>query len=213
MAAPIDFYFDFISPYAYVGSTQIEALAARHGRTVEWRPVLIGITIMKVMGIKPLTQTPLKQDYQRHDSAHMAAIYGVPFKYHGLGSINALAALRAFLWLKARDPQLAVRFAHRIFKRLWVDNRRVEPVEAVVEEASALGVKSDELAAAVASPEAKQALFDAVDHAVARKVFGVPFFVADGEPIWGSDRLWMLDHWLAHGSWEGAGAKVLSHSG
>ena len=209
MAAPIDFYFDFISPYAYVGSTQIEALAARHGRTVEWRPVLIGITIMKVMGIKPLTETPLKQDYLRHDGARMAAIYGVPFKYHGLGSINALAALRAFLWLKARDPQLAVRFAHRIFKRLWVDNRSIEPVEAVVEEASALGVKSDELAAAVASPEAKQALFDAVDHAVARKVFGVPFFVADGEPIWGSDRLWMLDHWLAHGSWEGAGAEVL----
>jgi len=209
MAAPIDFYFDFISPYAYVGSTQIEALAARHGRTVEWRPVLIGITIMKVMGIKPLTETPLKQDYLRHDGARMAAIYGVPFKYHGLGSINALAALRAFLWLKARDPQLAVRFAHRIFKRLWVDNRSIESVEAVVEEASALGVKSDELAAAVASPEAKQALFDAVDHAVARKVFGVPFFVADGEPIWGSDRLWMLDHWLAHGSWEGAGAEVL----
>jgi len=37
----------------------------------------------------------------------------------------------------------------------------------------------------------------------------VPFFVADGEPIWGSDRLWMLDYWLAHGSWEGAGAEVL----
>ena len=34
MSGPIDFYFDFISPYAYIASTQIDALAARHGRTV-----------------------------------------------------------------------------------------------------------------------------------------------------------------------------------
>jgi 2-hydroxychromene-2-carboxylate isomerase len=211
--APIDFYFDFISPYAYIGSTQIEAVAARHGRTVEWRPVLIGITIMKVMGIKPLTETPLKQDYLRHDGARMAAIYGVPFKYHGLGAINSLAACRAFLWLKAKDPQLAVRFAHRIFKRLWVDNKDFTPVEAVIEEAAALGVDGKARAAAVASPEGKQALHDAVDRAVGLKVFGVPFFIVDGEPIWGCDRLWMLEHWLAHGSWQGAGANVLAHSG
>src|SRR5262245_16504849 len=151
MAAPIDFYFDFVSPYAYVGSTQIEALAARHGRQVEWRPVLIGITIMKVMGIKPLTETPLKQDYLRHDGARMAAIYGVPFRNHGLTGFNSVAACRAFLWLKARDPQLAVRFAHRIFKRLWVESRDITPAEAVVEEASALGVDGKALAAAIAS--------------------------------------------------------------
>jgi 2-hydroxychromene-2-carboxylate isomerase len=212
MPAPIDFYFDFISPYAYIGSTQIEAIAARHGRAVEWRPVLIGITIMKVMGIKPLTETPLKQDYLRHDGARMAAIYGVPFNYHGLKDINSLAACRAFLWLKARDPELAVRFGHRIFRRLWVEGRDITPVEAVVEEAAALGVKGDELTAAVASPEGKQALYDAVDRAVALKVFGVPFFIADGEPIWGCDRLWMLEHWLAHGSWQGAGAAVLGRA-
>jgi 2-hydroxychromene-2-carboxylate isomerase len=207
--APIDFYFDFISPYAYIGSTQVEAVAARHGRTVEWRPVLIGITIMKVMGIKPLTETPLKQDYLRHDGARMAAIYGVPFHYHGLQGVNSLAACRAFLWLKARDPALATRFAHRIFKRLWVDNKDITPADAVADEASALGVSRDELLALVASAEGKQALHDAVEHAIGRKVFGVPFVIADGEPIWGCDRLWMLEHWLAHGSWEGAGAKVL----
>lgn len=209
MSATIDFYFDFISPYAYIGSTQVEAVAARHGRTVEWRPVLIGITILKVMGLKALPETPLKGDYLRHDGARMAAIYGVPFRYHGLQGLNSLAACRAFLWLKARDPALATRFAHRIFRRLWVEGKDITPADAVAEEAAALGVAADELLAAIASPAGKQALYDAVDHAIARKVFGVPFFIADGEPIWGCDRLWMLDHWLAHGTWEGAGAAVL----
>ena len=76
--APIEFYFDFISPYAYLGSTQIDAVAARHGREVDWKPVLIGITIMRIMGIKPLMDTPMKQDYLRHDGPRMAQLFGVP---------------------------------------------------------------------------------------------------------------------------------------
>lgn len=53
----IDFYFDFISPYAYFASTQIEAIALRHGYTVAWRPFRLGVTVTKVMGLKPLLET------------------------------------------------------------------------------------------------------------------------------------------------------------
>ena len=201
MTEPIAFYFDFISPYAYIGSTQIERIAARHGRSVDWRPVLIGVTVMKIMGMKPLTETPLKSDYLKHDGPRMAQVYGVPFRQHGLTGVNSLAACRAFLWLKVQDPGLAKRFAHRIFARLWVEGRDITPVEAVAEEAASLGIDAAALTAAITSPEGKQALNAAVDEAVARGVFGVPFFIADGEPIWGGDRLWMLDHWLAHRSW------------
>ena len=56
----IEFYFDPISPFAYLGSVQIERLATRLNRRVEWKPVLIEITILKVMGLKPLPETPLK---------------------------------------------------------------------------------------------------------------------------------------------------------
>ena len=75
--APIEFYFDFISPYGYLGSTQVEALAARYGRTVDWKPVLLGITVMKVMGLKPLPETPLKKDYILIDKPRMATLLGV----------------------------------------------------------------------------------------------------------------------------------------
>ena len=212
MNDPIDFYFDFISPYAYIASTQIDAIAARHGRTVTWRPVLIGVTIMKVMGIKPLTETPVKSDYLRHDAPRMAKIYGVPFKYHGLGGINSLAACRAFLWIAREDGDLALRFARRIFERLWVDGLDITPVEDVAAEAAALGVDGRALLNTILLPEGKRPLNVAVDEAIGRGVFGVPFFIADGEPIWGGDRLWMLEHWLTHKSWDGAGARVLAKS-
>jgi 2-hydroxychromene-2-carboxylate isomerase len=205
----IEFHFDFISPYAYIASTQIESVAARHSRSVDWNPVLIGITVMKVMGLKPLTETPLKSDYLQHDGPRMAQVFGVPFKSHGLKGINSLAASRAFLWLKARDRALAKAFASRIFARLFVAGRDITPPEAVAEEARALGIDADELLAVIASPAGKQALTDAVAQAIEKGVFGVPYIIADGEPIWGVDRLWMLEHWLAHHSWDGAGAAAL----
>ena len=48
------FYFDFISPFGYFAALRIDALAARYGREVEWRPMLLGVTVLKVMGLKPL---------------------------------------------------------------------------------------------------------------------------------------------------------------
>ena len=213
MAEPVDFYFDFISPYAYIGSIQVEAIAARHGRKVNWRPVLIGITVMKIMGLKPLPETPLKGDYLKHDGRRMAEVFGVPFRQHGLKGTNSLAACRSFLWLKARDEALAVRFAHRIFKKLWVDGKDITPPESVAEEASALGVDTKAMLEAIATDAGKKALNDAVDHAIKVGAFGVPYVMVDGEPIWGCDRLWMLEYWLAHGTWEGAGAAVLAKAG
>ena len=57
--APLLFYFDFISPFGYFASLRVEALAARHGRTVDWHAMLLGVSVMKVMGLKPLLDTCL----------------------------------------------------------------------------------------------------------------------------------------------------------
>ena len=204
MAAPVEFWFDFISPYGYFASTRIEALALRYGRTVTWRPLLLGVTVLKVMGLKPLPETPLKQDYIAADLPRLAKLLAVPFRRHGLKGVNSLAAARAFLWLQARDPALAVRFAHRIFARLWVEGRDITPAGAMIEEAAALGADTAALAVAIEGEEAKAALKASVDEAVRRSIFGVPTFVVDREAIWGVDRLWMLEHWLRHGSWDPA---------
>jgi 2-hydroxychromene-2-carboxylate isomerase len=201
---PIEFYFDPISPYGYLATTRIDAIGERHGREVDWRPVLLGITVMKVMGLPPLMQTPLKKDYVAHDKNRMAKLLGVPMVERPGGlppGINSLAACRAFLWLKQTDPMLAKRFAKRICARLWAEGKDITAAEAVADEAAALGADRGAVLAAIDSPEMKSALKSSVEAAVAKGVFGVPTFIVDGEPIWGVDRLWMLEHWLAHGDW------------
>ncbi len=200
--SPVEFYFDPISPYGYIASTQVEAIAARYGRKVDWKPVLLGITVMKVMGLPPLPQTPLKKDYVARDVPRMARLVGVPLVMHGLKGINSLAACRAFLWLKARDPVLASRFAARICARLWVEGKDITAAAVAADEAAALGADRGAVLAAAESAEMKEALKAEVEAAIAKGVFGVPTFIVDGEPIWGVDRLWMLEHWLRHGDWE-----------
>ena len=200
----IEFYFDPISPFAYLGSVQIERVAARLGREVDWKPVLIGVTVLKVMGLKPVPETPLKGPYMQQDAVRLAEYFDVPFRYHGLKGINALAALRAFLMLKQRDAALAKSFARRIFDRLWVRGLNITPPEAVAEEASALGIDAQALLRDIETDHAKGTLKQAVDAAIQKGVFGVPWLVVDGQPIWGVDRMWMVEHWARHHSWRHA---------
>jgi 2-hydroxychromene-2-carboxylate isomerase len=68
MPAPIEIYFDFSSPYSYLLSEQIEAIATRHGRSVKYKPTLLG-AVFKVSGMGPLTEVPLKGAYSKHDAA------------------------------------------------------------------------------------------------------------------------------------------------
>ncbi|GGL57788.1 2-hydroxychromene-2-carboxylate isomerase [Wenxinia marina] len=201
----VEFWFDPISPYSYLATTQIDALAARHGATVRWRPVLTGITVTRVMGLKPIPQVPLKSDYSRFDLARLAAMFGVPLNRHGLAQVSPLPAARAFLWLDARDEAQARALIRTLSARLWVDGVDIGAPQAVVAEAAALGADGDALAAALQGPELKRRLSEAVDAAIARGVFGVPFFIVGSEPLWGADRLGMLEFRLREGRWPGPG--------
>lgn len=204
MNSPIDFYFDFLSPYGYLAATQIEDIAARYDREAEWYPFLLGVTVMNVMGMKPIMETPLKSDYALIDRPRMAKLLGVKLVIPDMEGVNSVAASRAYYWQREKDPALAKKLAMRLFRRLWVDGKDITEAEAVIEEAEALGIDGAALSEGLKDSRVKALLRDAVDKAVARKVFGAPYFIVDDEPIWGLDRLWMLEHWLAHGSWDPA---------
>ena len=200
MAAPIDFYFEFASPYGYLASTQIDALGARHGRAVVWHPIMLGAAF-KATGAKPLTQTPLKGPYLLHDAPRFARLLGVPFTAPPIMPANSLAASRACLWLEADDPALARRLAQAVLQAHWGEGRDIGAPEQVAAIAAPLGIGEGALLAAVADPAIKERLKEATAAAIARGVFGSPFVFVDGEPFWGADRLPQVDAWLARGGW------------
>jgi 2-hydroxychromene-2-carboxylate isomerase len=196
MAEPIDFYFDFSSPYGYLASTEIDALAERHGRGVIWRPFVLGAAF-KVTGQRALTEQPLRGDYARRDFARSARLLGVPFKMPEPFPFFALAASRACYWIE--EPSQAKALAKALYHTAFGEGRDITPVPVVAEIARGLGIEG--LEQGLEQPATKAALRDATDRALARGVFGSPFFFADGEPFWGHDRLGQLDRWLATGGW------------
>ena len=198
MTEPIDFYFDFSSPYGYLASEKIDGLAEKYGRTVRWRPVLLGV-IFKTTGAAPLLNVPLKGDYAKIDIARSARWMAVPYRLPAVFPQATQQAARAFYALDERDPALARRFAHAAYRAVFVDGRDISPAEVVLELAAGCGAEREALAAAIATPEIKVRLRTEVEAAIATGVFGSPYFVVDGEPFMGADRLPQLERWLAEG--------------
>ena len=200
MAQPIDFYFDFSSPYGYFASSRIDEIAARHGRTVHWRPILLG-AIFKITGQQPLPTIPLKGSYAKHDLVRSARLLGVPFKLPSKFPIAGQAPSRAYYWIADRDAALARTAAQALYRAYFAEDRDISNPEVTANVAGKLGVSRDELLQAVNDAAVKERLRNEVDAAIERGVFGSPYIVIDGEPFWGADRLDQAEKWLATGGW------------
>ena len=199
---PIDFYFDFLSAYGYFASLRIEALAARHGRTVRWHSMLLGVSVMKVMGLKPLLETPLKGDYVLRDAARYMRQHGLVLKRQVSDPMmDPRPAARAFYWVRRHHPGRESAFAQAVFDRYWRLGHDLADPAQIAALAPALGLDAESLRQGLDSEEARTDLREAVDGALARGVFGSPFLLIDGEPFWGSDRLEMAEAWLSRGGW------------
>jgi len=198
--APIEFWFDFASGYAYFASLEIEALAARHGRSVMWRPFTLGASF-KITGALGLSSTPLKREYAVHDWQRLARLKGVPFKLPEHHPRVGLPAIRAFYHLERSDPQAAVELAKRMITGYFREGFDTDDPQAIARLASQLGVDPATILAGMADPEVKAIARQYGESAVARGVFGSPWIFVDGEPFWGNDRLPMIERWLSEGPW------------
>ena len=201
MAAPIDFYFDFSSPYGYFASTKIDALTAKYGREVIWRPFLLGAA-MKITGGTPLPSVPLKGDYARRDFARSAKFYGVEYKLPSTFPISSQAPARAFYWVNRTDPKQAKALASGLYRAYFVDDINISNPEDTIAVCAKFGLKAEEARAALNDSALKELVKSEVDKAIARGAFGSPYIVVGDEAFWGADRLEQIEKWLASGGWK-----------
>ena len=198
MANPIDFYFDYSSPYGYFAAMRIDDFAARHGRSVNWKPILLGV-VFKVTGAQPLPSLPLKGDYAKRDIARSARFHGIAINYPSKFPIASQAPARASYWLHDRDPVLARKLAKTLYHAYFVEDRDISSPDVTADVAATLGLQRGEVLAAINDPVIKNRLKDEVDAAIKRGVFGSPYIAVDGEPFWGIDRFDQIERWLAQG--------------
>ena len=186
MKEPVDFYYDFGSPAAYLGWTQIPDLCAKFGREINYRPMLLG-AVFKATGNETPVNVKAKGDWMFKDLARFAARYGAPFQLNPYFIINTLAIMRGAIW--AMREGCIEPYNEAMFRATWVDGRNTgDPAEitAVVKEA---GLDADAMSRAIQTQDVKDGLKSITEEAVARGVFGAPTFFVDGTMHFGQDRL------------------------
>ncbi len=186
----VEFYFDLSSPYAYLASTQIEALCARNNAQLIWRPMLLG-GVFKALGgpIVPIeTFSPAKQRYQGVELDRWAKHWGVPFSWPSLFPMKTVKALRIALSLGAQ----MIPFVHRTFRAYWAEDQDIDH-DAVLRQLLIECGLSPESAAAAEDPAYKKELINATQAAVEAGVFGAPTMIVDGHLLWGQDRLSLVE--------------------
>ena len=192
----LEVFWDFSSPFAYLGTTQLTALAARTGATIVEKPILVG-GLFKAIGTPPVplaTFSPEKQAHVAKDLDRWAAYWGVPFRFPSRFPTSSVHALRVWLALPegAREG-----FRDRVFHAYWAEDRDIADAAVL---ASLVGDEAlaREAMARAGSEEVKAALRTNTEEAAARGVFGVPTFIVEGgEPFWGQDRLELVEEALA----------------
>lgn len=199
MHRAIDFYFDFSSPYSYIANEWVDALAARHGRTVNRHAILLGVTFAAAELKSPVSY-PIKREYSLHDFARSARFEGLPFQMPEPFPLATQNAARIFWWLHdGAGEDAAAAWARSGLRALFTRGVRLDDPAALKALAAESGPDADAAVAACTDARWKDRLKQANEAALAAGVFGAPFFVVDGEPFWGNDRKPQIERWLSTG--------------
>lgn len=187
VVSSLDAWIDYSSPFAYLGSTQIERVAAEAGASVRFRPFLLG-GLFRDIGtpIVPIAAMPeAKRRSHLLDLDRWADLYGVPFRFSPRFPLRTVDALRLTLLApeERRTP-----LVHALMRATWAEG--ADPADRAVLEAGCRDAGVDP-ALAARTAEAKAALVAETEEAKALGLCGAPTFVVDGQLFWGQDR---LDH-------------------
>jgi 2-hydroxychromene-2-carboxylate isomerase len=181
----VTWYFDFISPYAYLGLPALERLP--EGTGLRYEPILFA-GLLNHWGQKGPAEIPPKRIWTYRSCIWQAQQNNVPFRMPATHPFNSLQYLR--LSIAAGNSPAVVR---AIFEKLWTTG--VDPADATVIAglAESLGVDPRRLTDAAV----KNSLREATEEAARRGVFGVPSFYIDEQVFWGSDALGFATAYLA----------------
>ena len=183
----LDWYFDFISPYAYLQSARFPTLPA--GVAVRPRPVLLS-ALLDQAGTRGPAEIPGKREFTYRQVLWLAQRSGVPLRFPAQHPFSPLSALRLAVALGA-----SAEIVRRIFDFIWAEGRDPSEPTELAALADELGVAAP--AARLADPVVKARLRSNTEEAIAAGVWGVPTFVVDGWCFWGFDSGDMLLDYLA----------------
>ncbi len=180
-------YFDFVSPFAYLQWPKLLALRERVAITP--RPIVFGAVLAHHGQLGP-AEIATKREFTYRTVQWRAQRDGIALTFPPAHPFNPLAALRLAVACGSSWPAIEAIFLH-----IWAHGRAGDSVESLRGIGAAIGIA--EIEAALASAAVKEELRANTDEAIAAGVFGVPTLALDGRLFWGDDATPMIEDHLA----------------
>lgn len=193
MTGPIDFYFDFISPFSYLAHVKLPDIAKRHGRSLNYHPIDIPQAKIAAGNYGPSNrEVPAKIRVIAADLDRWARHYGVPMVFPAGFDCSRWNVAALF----AVDKDAAESFVREGYARIW--GQGIDPADEIHlrDAANAVGLNADELSEYSKSSHGQTAFRKACVNAHQRGVFGAPLMFVDDQIFWGNDRIYFLEEYL-----------------
>jgi len=197
MAKHIDYYVSLNSPWTYLASKRLEALAAKYKADVTIWPVDFG-SVFAVSGGLPLPKrSPQRQAYRMMELKRWRDHLGIKLTLEPkFFPSNELPAAKCVIALREQGRMAdAIKLAHAVLAAIWAEERNPGDPATLKAILGECGLDADAVLKASEGMDAKREAY--TKHAIDQNVFGAPFFVIDGERFWGQDRLDFVDRKLA----------------
>jgi len=193
----VHYFFTPVSPWTYMGHARFVQMAQDHGARILLRPVDLG-RVFPVSGGLPLAKrASQRQAYRLKELARWREFRGVPLNIHP--KFFPEPADDAARLIIAADLALGtaagLNLAQALMRAVWAEERNIGDADTRAAIVAEQGLDATALAA-VANQAATA--FDAyTEEAIAAQVFGAPWYLVEGEPFWGQDRLEFVERALA----------------
>jgi 2-hydroxychromene-2-carboxylate isomerase len=185
MNRSIDFYFDVMSPYAFIAHKKIEKIHKSKKILFNYKPILLG-GLHKLAGITAPAFNKFKMIYMRNDCDLVAKKNNIRFKWNDSFPINSLNIMRGYLLIR---KELKYDYINKIFNAYWVDNKDMTKQENINFILNQLKIDQKFFLEGINNKKIKDELKKLTNEAFSKEIFGAPTFIVNNKIFWGQDRL------------------------
>ena len=182
----IDFYFDFSSPYAYIGYKEIKKLEKKNPFKINFMPIFLG-GLHNAAGITPAAFIKLKSKYMIEDTKLVSKKKNISFHFNSYFPIKTINFMRGVLIAEKDNSEK--NFIEKIFNAIWMDGLNMNDPIVINKVLKNIDLNPEIFFKKVSDQKVKDKLRKLTDDALKKKIFGVPAFVVNKKMFWGQDRL------------------------
>ena len=194
MSKTVEFWYDFLSPTAYLGYWRLKDIAARTGATIDYHPMLLG-GVFKATGNQTPVNVKPKGKWMFFDMSNYARKYGVPLKSNPYFVFSSLPLMRGAILAQERGELEP--YNDTIFYGVWRDARNLADPGIIVETLKEAGLDAGAYVDGIQQQDVKDKLIANTNEAVEKGAFGAPTFFVGDKMWWGQDRLDWVEEELA----------------